>query len=133
MTRTPEQRLQTSILLAIGGDPRVLVVRRNVGKYVATGGRVQLAAEILRQHGFPATVQPIGVPGEADLQGLIGGQTCAHCGAPVHPRPFAIEVKSANGKQEPDQASWQRNIWERRGAQYVLAFPHTDVLRELKL
>ncbi len=133
MARTPEQRLQTAILLEIGADPRVLVSRRNVGLYVATGGRAALAAEILRQHGFAATLQPIGVRGEADLQGIIGGQTCAHCGAPVHPRPFAIEVKSANGRQEPDQANWQSNVWERRGAQYVLAFPGVNVSAALKL
>lgn len=132
MSQTPEQRLQTEIEIEIGRDPRVLVQRRNVGLYLAPRGNATEAQFVLRNAGFSgATVISIGTPGEADLQGLIGGQLCPCCGAPIHPKPFAIEVKAGKGVQSDKQKSWQKNVWQRRGGLFVLARENTDIRREL--
>jgi hypothetical protein len=116
-----EHDIQSAILLDLGQRAEVLIVRRNVGKYIAVAGNISLAVQVLRDRGVRASIVAIGTVGEADLQGIVGGQTCGTCGAAVHPRPFAIEVKSDVGRQRPEQSNWQRNVWERRGGTYTLA------------
>lgn len=69
----------------------------------------------------------IGTVGEADLQGISGNQKCPNCGFGIHPRPFAIEVKTPKGIHSDDQKKWQKNVWERRGGLYVLARSVSDV------
>lgn len=132
MSQTPEQALQTQIEIEIGRDPRVLVTRRNVGLYIAPAGNVTEALFVLRNAGWRgAAIQSIGTPGEADLQGIIGGQLCPCCGAPVHPKPYAIEVKSERGVQSDKQHNWQSNVWQRRGGLFVLAKPGVNVREAL--
>lgn len=127
-----ESAIQTAIRLAIGARPEVLVQRRHVGTYLAVSGNISAAAQMLRSCGFVVAVVPIGTPGEADLQGIIGNQTCT-CGKPSHPLPFALEVKTDKGKQSPDQVNWQTNIWERRGGLYAIARSPADALTALRL
>lgn len=128
-----ESEIQTKIRLAIGGISRVLVQRRNVGKFIACGGgNIQDAASILRRHGFAASVIKIGCTGEADLQGIVGGQFCL-CGLPAHPMPFALEVKTADGKLSPDQCNWRDNTWARRGGLYAVVRGANDALNALNL
>ena len=116
-----ESRTQSEIMIALGGDPRVLISRRNVGRFLAVSGKLQRAIDVLKSAGIFATVIAIGTKGEADLQGIVSGQTCKICGADVHPAPFAIEVKSDDGERSPEQVRWARETWQRRGGIYVLA------------
>lgn len=100
-----EKHTQDQIRLFLGQIPDVLIQRRNVGTFYTRNG----------------TPQRIGTPGEADLQGIIDGQRCPHCDGPVHPAPFAIEVKSTKGRLRPVQVNWRDNVWRRRNGIYVLA------------
>ena len=113
-----ESLIQQEIMLEIGRRPNALIVRRNVGLFKTLDG--------LR------TVK-IGQNGEADVQGIIGDQKCPNCNHPIHPMPFAIEVKDETNTQDPDQISWQINVWERRGGKYVLARSVDDAIKGLGL
>jgi hypothetical protein len=128
-----ETSIQNAIRLALGSLPHVLVVRRNVGRFVAVGGNVQAAAALLRKYGFAASVVEIGTEGEADLQGLVGGQRCRICGEPQHPKPFALEVKSATGDLRPEQIRWAREVWQRRGGTYAVVRSPAEALQALDL
>ena len=87
-----EAQIQTAILAAIGALPRVLAERSNTGCAVdARGRRVQF-----------------GVPGAPDIRVTAAG------------RSLAIEVKTATGRQSPEQRRWQA-AFERAGGVYVLA------------
>jgi hypothetical protein len=120
--KASEREIQQAILLDLGSRPEVLIMRRNVGKFLTvSGGDMTLAVRVLASYGIRASVVRVGMNGEADLQGVVGNQKCRQCGADTHPRPFAIEVKSATGRQSREQAQWQRGVWERRGAKYILA------------
>lgn len=111
-----EKRIQDGIRLALGQIAEVLIQRRNVGTYYTHDGRPQR----------------IGTKGEADLQGIIDGQKCPHCNKPVHPAPFAIEVKTPKGKMRPDQVNWRDNVWKRRNGIYVLARSVNEAIDGLK-
>jgi hypothetical protein len=113
-----EAQIQQEIMLEVSKSPSNLIVRRNVGLFKTMDG--------LR------TIK-IGQNGEADVQGIIGNQKCPHCGTPVHPLPFAIEVKDETNTQDPDQVNWQKNVWERRGGLYILARSKEDAMIGLKL
>jgi hypothetical protein len=65
--------------------------------------RVNVA--LVRGPGRTFRSAPVGFP---DLIGAAGG------------RPLAVEVKSATGRQRPEQAAWQRR-WESAGGIYLLA------------
>ena len=115
----------------VSRDPMALIVRRNVGRFIRIAGgpeEIKRAIAILIRNGIPASMIRIGTKGEADLQGIKGGQECPRCDWPIHPFPFAIEVKNdTDGEQTPEQFSWQKNVWERRGGLYVIARSNDDV------
>lgn len=113
-----EAQIQQEIMLEVSKSPHNLIVRRNVGLFKTMDG--------LR------TVK-IGQNGEADVQGIIGNQKCPNCGTPIHPLPFAIEVKDETNTQDQDQINWQKNVWERRGGIYILARSKEDAMNGLKL
>lgn len=106
-----ETYIRDRIFEYVGSNPRNLIFRRNVGLLYTIDGR-------------PIR---IGRKGEADLQGVIGGQRCVVCNSPVHPIPVAIEVKDPEGEQSKDQITFQKQVWERRGLLYILASSVDDV------
>lgn len=98
----PEREIQNAILRAFATRPDLRLWRANVG--VARAGR-----RLVR----------FGVPGQADLTGILPGGL-----------RLEIEVKSAGGRQSPEQRDYQRLI-ERFGGVYVLARCVDDVARAL--
>ena len=112
-----ENVIQQRIRMALGSLPTVLVQRRNVGTFYTRDGRPQR----------------IGTPGEADLQGIIDGQVCVRCGHKVHPLPYALEVKTAVGRQSKVQKNWQQNVWERRGGLYAIVRSVEEALKAVGL
>lgn len=77
------------------------VERNNTG--VARGGRLRFGLG----------------PGSPDLFVLGNGQV------------WAVEVKSATGKQRADQAAWQQR-WEDHGGRYLLVRSAVDALRQIE-
>lgn len=124
----PEKEIQNSILLTFGRMPEMRLWRVNVGMgygyYI-----IQKAVQILKNAGIKAflkhfkTISPIryGQKGAADIQGIIKGG-----------RFLAIEVKTATGRQSPEQKSWQKMI-EMYGGIYILARSIEDVQTRLQL
>lgn len=94
-----ESHIQHAILKAWGAHPRLRIARVNTGAAMVKGRLVRF-----------------GVPGTADIMGLI---------APTG-RMLAIEVKTATGKQRPEQATFQRVVTS-MGGLYILARSLTDV------
>lgn len=92
-------------MLKVSRSPYNLIVRRNVGVFNTIDGRWIT----------------VGKRGEADTQGFIGNQKCPNCRYPIHPKPFAIEVKSAKGEQRELQIKWENETWVRRGGIYIMA------------
>jgi hypothetical protein len=90
----PETIIQNEILRAIGSRDDLYIARRNVGlaRDVNTGRVVRF-----------------GVPGEADLQGVL---LVGHIGLAV-----ALEVKTPTGRQSKAQERWEA-AWTRRGGFY---------------
>ncbi len=109
-------------MIALSKDPMTLVQRRNVGLFLTIDqSKVQKAVAILKEYGIFSAPIYIGKKGEADLQGIKGGQECPWCDRPIHPLPWACEVKDHDGKQTPEQIEWEKETWCRRGGLYVLA------------
>lgn len=106
------KNIQTAIQLELS-RLGALVVNRTVGTFYTRFG----------------TPIRIGQPGEADLQGIFPGQLCPHCRQPVHPAPFAIEVKGKGDRIRPAQANWRDNVWKRRGGLYTVARSVEDALQ----
>lgn len=98
-----ERSIQNDILRRYGTDRRLRLWRANVG-----------SARFGRQ------VVQFGVPGQADLTGIIPGG-----------RRLEIEVKSEAGRQSRDQKAWQTLI-ERFGGLYILARSVEDVAAVLE-
>lgn len=95
MNRTyPETVIVKAILARLGRDPRVRIWRSNTGAFKDATGR------LVRY----------GLPGSADITGIMrrGG------------RRLEIEVKTATGKQSPQQVLFQRMV-EGWGGVYILA------------
>lgn len=113
---------------ALGRFPQVLVRRRSVGLYIAVDGKAGAAADLLRRMGIPARVVEVGITGEPDLDVLVGGQVC-QCGAPIHPRPVGLEVKSATGKERPSQANYREFIAAPRGIPHAIVREPVEALR----
>ena len=113
-----ESGIAQRIILRMNKNPMVLTIRRNVGLFYTKNG----------------TPISIGVTGEADWQGIIGGQLCPHCSGKIHPLPFCLETKTLKGKQREEQVKFQEETWERRGGIYVLAnnpvIDYTKVIQE---
>lgn len=99
-----EKELQTQILEQIGSRPDVRLWRANVGTAVVPGGRVI----------------SFGVPGQADLSGIVIGSG----------RRLEVEVKGEKGRQSKQQKSFEEMIL-RFGGIYVLARSVGDVERAI--
>ena len=108
-----EKQVQNTILREFGTRPDMRLWRANTGAAVV--GDISRIMAACRRAGVPVRLVRFGVPGAADLSGiLLGGQR------------FEIEVKSASGRQTPDQKAYQAMI-ERMGGLYVLAYSVQDV------
>lgn len=118
-----ESQLSDEIRKQAGANPRILLRRRNVGRYLAISGPLAAAIDILRRAGVAARPVSVGDTGEADLQGFVADWPCQHCGKPSHPMPLAVEVKSETGRLRDDQESWRDNVWVRRGSLHIVAAP----------
>jgi len=101
-----EKFIQNDILRTFGTKPTLRLWRANVG-----------ASTFLGPHG-KQRVQ-FGVPGQADLTGILPDG-----------RRLEIEVKSAVGRQRPEQANYQKMI-EKFGGIYILARSVEDVFKAL--
>jgi len=93
-----EKRIQNTILREFG-------TRRDMRLWRANAGVGRFGKRVVR----------FGVPGQADLTGILPGGV-----------RLEIEVKSPNGRQTTDQRNYQRMI-ERFGGVYVLARSVSDV------
>ena len=111
-----------------GTRPDILLMRANVGVAVPSRivhealarlrlGDVVGAVDILAN----GQVIRYGVPGQADLTGLIAGG-----------RRLEIEVKSETGRQSDEQRHYQHWI-ESRGGLYILARSVDDVRMGLQI
>jgi hypothetical protein len=99
---TTEKQIQAEILRVFGQRHDMRLWRSNCG--VATMGV-----------GPAARIVSFGVPGQADLSGIV-------CDG----RRLEIEIKSQTGKQSKEQKSYQSMI-ERFGGIYILARSVEDV------
>ena len=99
-----EKQMQNDILRAFGTLPKLRLWRANVG--VARMGR---------------RVVRFGVPGQADLTGILPGGL-----------RLEVEVKSPRGRQTTEQQAYQRMI-QRFGGVYVLARNAEDVQEALEV
>ena len=91
----PETIIQNAILEAIGSRDDLYIARRNVG---------------LARDPDTGRVVKFGVPGEADLQGVL--RLGPRVGLAV-----ALEVKTPTGRQSSTQRKWE-SAWTRRGGFY---------------
>lgn len=64
--------------------------------------------------GQPGRFRPAPSKGIADIIGIARGSVT------LNPRPLAVEVKSATGRQSPAQVSFAR-AWEAAGGIYIIA------------
>ena len=87
-----EGELQDKIRLALGRIPGLVLWRNNIGRTQSAKGWIWYG---------------VGNPGGADLIGCYLG------------RFVAIEVKTATGRQSPEQRDWQ-GVVERAGGVYLL-------------
>ena len=108
-----ERDIQTAILREFGSDRRLRLWRSNAG--VGVVGDVALIMKICRRFGVPARLVRFGVPGQADLTGIL----------PTG-RRLEVECKTENGRQTADQANYEAMIG-RMGGLYVLARSPEDV------
>lgn len=99
----PESVVQGAILKAYANHPRIVLWRQNTGA-------ARIGKRFVR----------FGLPGQADLQGVI---------APSG-RALFIECKSARGVQSDAQKTFQRFV-EKHGGLYVLARTLDEVVAAL--
>ena len=97
-----EAATQAEILVIVTALPTAMFWRQNVGTARDAGGRVVR----------------FGLPGTPDILGTYQG------------RAIGIEVKSATGRQRPEQKLWQAQF-ERAGGLYILARSVDDVRQAL--
>ena len=103
MRKALEKEIQDQILIALGTMPGMAIWRSAVGN-----------GWVRRKDGF-APMRFGGMPGQADILGCY------------HGRFIAIEVKTATGRQRPEQRDWQHAI-EMAGGVYILARSVADAL-----
>lgn len=97
-----ERVIQGAILFSVGS--RFRAWRQNAGKFRMVAEPCARCAERARWvEGAPT--------GAADLSGILPGGV-----------RLEIEVKSANGRQTPEQRNWQRMV-QTQGGVYILAQP----------
>jgi hypothetical protein len=101
MRSDPESIVQGRILKAYAGHSRIVLWRQNTGA-------ARIGKRFVR----------FGLPGQADLQGVI---------APFG-RALFIECKSTIGKQSEAQVTFQRFV-EKHGALYIVARELSDVTK----
>jgi hypothetical protein len=97
-----EKAIQNDILRAFGTLPAIRLWRANVGV-------ARVGTRVIR----------FGIPGQADLTGILPDG-----------RRLEIEVKSATGRQTPEQLAFQ-NMIERFNGIYILARSTNDVRQRL--
>lgn len=97
-----EKQIQNAILRTFG-------TRRDMRLWRANVGAARFGRHVVR----------FGVPGQADLTGILPGGI-----------RLEIEVKAPNGRQSREQQAFQRMI-ERFGGVYVLARSVEDVWRAI--
>ena len=102
-----EQHIQNAILREFGTRPDMRLWRSNTGAatYMRNGTKQRVS---------------FGVPGAADITGIL-----------YDGRRVEIEVKSAVGRQSPDQKNYQAMI-ERFNGLYILARSVADVTDALR-
>lgn len=100
----PEARIQTDILLTFGNLPWLRIARFNTGR-----------ANMAKPGQKPRWVQ-YGIPGQPDIMGI----------ALPNGRAIGIEVKSAVGRQSPEQQRFEA-VFTKFGGLYVLARSVSDV------
>lgn len=103
-----ERLVQNEILRAYGTRPDMRLWRANVG----VGKYLDRATGTLR-------VVRYGVPGQADLSGILPGGV-----------RLEIEVKAPGGQQSDEQRNFERMV-RRFGGVYVLAYSVADVAAAL--
>lgn len=87
-----EGQIQDAIRLALGAHPELVLFRNNIGVAERNGRHVHFG---------------VGGPGGADLIGCFRG------------RFVAIEVKTATGRQTPEQRTFEQLV-HRKGGVYVV-------------
>lgn len=97
-----ERQIMNDILREFGTRPGLRVWRQNCGA-------ARVGTRVIR----------FGVPGQADLTGILPDG-----------RRLEIEVKSATGRQTPEQVAFQ-NMIERFNGIYILARSTNDVRQRL--
>jgi len=112
-----EKQLQNAILREFGTRPELRLWRANAG--VGVAGDVGRIMMLCKRAGISARVVSFGVPGQADLTGVVSGGL-----------RLEIEVKAPRGRQTADQINYQTMI-RRLGGIYVLARDAEDVRRAL--
>lgn len=96
-----ESQLQDQIRVALGMDPDVVLFRNNIG-------------HATMRHGARVTFG-VGGPGGADLIGMFRG------------RFVAVEIKTATGRQSPEQRKFEALV-KARGGVYVILRSVEDAL-----
>jgi hypothetical protein len=96
-----EAQVQHDILAAWGAHPRLRIARINTGKAFPPNSR---------------RLVTFGVPGTPDICGILAPQG----------RFVGVEVKSAAGRQRPEQAVFERMV-RAMGGIYILARSLDDV------
>jgi hypothetical protein len=114
-----EAPILDAIADALGRDRLALVRRRSVGLFLAVAD-IGAALAALKARRIFARVVRVGITGEPDLDVVVGGQLCAHCAAPVHPRVYGIEVKSGKGEERPDQEIYRLKVAARVGIDHAI-------------
>ena len=108
-----EHALQNEILREFGTNPTIRLWRANCG--VGVVGDVSRIMDACRRLRISARMVSFGVPGQADLTGILDGG-----------RRLEIEVKTATGRQSKEQQNYERMIVSKGGI-YVLARSVEDV------
>ena len=111
---TRESKIQRDVQLALGSMPHVRLWRANVGLAIP----VSQVCDDCRRRCRPVQ---FGVPGQADLTGIIG---------PVG-RRLEVEVKSPTGSQSEKQRRFQQMV-EMRGGLYAVVRSVDDALRAIQ-
>ena len=112
-----EKQLQNNILREFGRNRRLRLWRANCGTAVV--GDVGRIMTLCRRAGIAARVVRFGVPGQADLTGVLSDG-----------HRLEVEIKAVGRAQTKDQKNYEHMI-RRMGGVYVLAYSTEDVRKAL--
>lgn len=115
MAKNAETNTQAEILLALS-QAGALVWRNQVG--------------VFRAMDDPQRVVKVGVPGMADIIGVVPVKITADMVGKTIGVAMAVEVKTATGQQRQKQKLWQLAA-ERRGAIYRIARSPDQAIQQL--